>query len=555
MKDQRTIIAIDLKSFYASVELADRKYDPLATNLVVADPSRTEKTICLAVSPSLKAHGIPGRARLFEVIQRVREVNAERFRKARRLNLLPRGEDGEYHFTSASFDAEALEADPSLELSYIVAPPRMKLYEKISTQIFSIYLKYVSQEDIHVYSIDECFLDVTAYLKTYSLTAHELAMTMIREVLYTTGITATAGIGTNLYLAKVAMDVEAKRVPADEQGVRIAELDEMSYREKLWCHTPITDFWRVGAGTARRLDRLGCYTMGDVARLSVQDEDALYKAFGINAELLIDHAWGWEPTVISTIKSYQPQSNSLSSGQVLMEPYHAVDAKLIVREMTELLALDLVRKGLVTKKVELNIGYDRTAIRYEYKGATIRESTFLVSGTGRRYQGVVTLDFYGRPHPKHAHGTGNIDRWTSSTHRIMDVMMKLFDDTVDPDLTIRRIVIAACGLIPEDEIPPEAPEQMNLFTDYAALEKQRAAEDAADEKERRLQKATLQLQERFGKNSVLKGMNLLKKGTTILRNQQIGGHNAGEDAAPSGKPGKKSEIRHTEGPAEGGEHP
>ena len=526
---ERTIIAIDLKSFYASVELADRRYDPLTTNLVVADPSRTEKTICLAVSPSLKAHGIPGRARLFEVIQRVKEVNQERFSKALRMGILPKDpESGRYRFSSASFDARALEEDPALELSYIIAPPRMKLYEKISTQIFSIYLKYVSQEDIHVYSIDECFLDVTGYLGTYSLTAHELAMTMIREVLYTTGITATAGIGTNLYLAKVAMDIEAKHVPADKQGVRIAELDEMSYREKLWCHTPLTDFWRVGAGTARRLDRLGCYTMGDVARLSVQNEDALYKAFGINAELLIDHAWGWEPTQISTIKSYRPQSNSLSSGQVLMEPYCAKDAKLIVREMTELLALDLVRKGLVTKKVELNIGYDRTAIRYEYQGRTIRESTFLISGTGKRYEGVVTPDFYGRPHPRHAHGTGNIDRWTSSTRRIMDVMMALFDEIVDPDLTVRRIVIAACGLIPEDKIPPRAPEQMDLFTDYTALERQRESEDAADEKERRLQKATLQLQERFGKNAVLKGMNLQKAGTTILRNQQIGGHRSGE---------------------------
>ena len=531
----RTIIAIDLKSFYASVELADRKYDPLTTNLVVADASRTEKTICLAVSPSLKAHGIPGRARLFEVIQRVKEVNAERFRKARNMGLLPKGDDGKYHFTSASFDADALEADPSLELSYIIAPPRMKLYEKISTQIFSIYLKYVSQEDIHVYSIDEVFMDVTGYLHTYSLTAHELAMTMIREVLYTTGITATAGIGTNLYLAKVAMDIEAKHVPADEQGVRIAELDERSYREKLWCHTPITDFWRVGAGTARRLDKLSCHTMGDVARLSVQNEEDLYKAFGINAELLIDHAWGWEPTVISTIKSYRPQSNSLSSGQVLMEPYSAEDAKLIVREMTELLVLDLVRKGMVTKKVELNIGYDRTAIKYEYQGATIRESTFLVSSTGKRYKGVVTLDFYGRPHPKHAHGTGNLDRWTSSTRRIMDMMMQLFDETVDPDLTVRRIVIAACNLIKEDEIPPQAPEQLSLFVDYEALERQRAAEKAADEKERRLQKATLALQEKFGKNAVLKGMNLQKKGTTILRNQQIGGHLSGEEASPRGR--------------------
>ena len=522
-------IAIDLKSFYASCELADRKYDPLTTNLVVADPSRTEKTICLAVSPSLKAYKIPGRARLFEVIQRVKEINAERFQKALALGVLPKDEHGRYHFTSSSFDAEALNADPALELSYIIAPPRMKLYEKISTKVFSIYKKYVSSDDIYVYSIDECFIDITGYLKAYSLTAHELAMTMIREVLHETGITATAGIGTNMYLAKIAMDIVAKHVPADKQGVRIAELNEQTYREILWCHTPLTDFWRVGRGIAARLAKLGLYTMGDIARMSVVNEDILYDALGINAELLIDHAWGWEPTEIKTIKSYRPQTNSLSSGQVLTEPYTAERTKLIVREMTELLVLDLVKKALVTKKIELTIGYDRTSIEYEYKGPTLKESTFRIAGTNKRYQGKVTFDHYGRPQPYHARGTGNIDRWTSSTKRIMDVMMELFDRIIDPELLTRRIYVVACGLIPENAIPPEAPYQLDLFTDYDALEKKKAEENAADDKEKRIQKATIELQEKYGKNAVLKGMNLQEGAMTIKRNGQIGGHNAGED--------------------------
>ena len=546
----RTIISIDLKSFYASVELADRKYDPLTTNLVVADDSRTDKTICLAVSPSLKAHGISGRARLFEVIQRVREVNAERFKNAIRLGVLPRDpETGKYHFTSKSFDAEALASDPALELGYITAPPRMKLYEKISTQIFSIYSKYISPEDIHVYSIDECFLDVTAYLNSYHLSAHDLAITMIREVLYTTGITATAGIGTNLYLAKVAMDIVAKHVPADKDGVRIAELDEMSYRDLLWCHTPITDFWRVGGGTAKRLAGMNCYTMGDVARLSVRDESMLYNALGVNAELLIDHAWGWEPTVISTIKSYRPETNSLSSGQVLMEPYTAGKAKLIVREMTELLVLDLVRKQVVTKKVELTVGYDRTSIEYEYKGEKISDSTFKVSKTGKRYTGKVKADPYGRPQPYHAHGTGNLNRWTSSTRRIMDVMMELFDRIVDPDLTVRRINVVAVDLIKENEIPEEMPVQLDLFTDYEALEKQKAEEMRLDDRERKIQQATLQIQAKYGKNAVLKGMNLQDGATTIMRNGQIGGHRAGDDGKP--KKVKKDDSGHKEERAKG----
>ncbi len=522
----RKYICIDLKSFYASVELADRKYDPLTTNLVVADPSRTEKTICLAVSPSLKAYGISGRARLFEVIQRVKEINAGRLREAVRLGLVPADKDGSHHFVSSSFDSNALEADPSLELTYIIAPPRMQLYEKISTQIFSIYKKYISPDDIHVYSIDECFIDVTEYLGTYGLSPRELAMKMIREVLYTTGITATAGIGTNMYLAKIAMDIVAKHVPADEDGVRIAELDEQSYREKLWCHKPLTDFWRVGGGTASRVARLGCYTMGDIARLSVQDENQLYNALGINAELLIDHAWGYEPAEISVIKSYRPQSSSLNSGQVLKEPYEWDKGRLIVREMTDLLILDLVKKGVVTKLLTLTIGFDRESLTIRVPGRTMKDTAYVVKKTGKPYRGKVTPDHYGRPHPEHAHGTANLDHYTSSATPIMDAITKLYDTIVDKDLLIRRVNISACDLIPENKIPQAPPEQLSFFTDYKALEEERARQKAMEEKERRLQLAAISIRERFGKNAVLKGMNLLEGGTTIERNSQIGGHRA-----------------------------
>ena len=526
----RTFLAVDLKSFYASAELADRRYDPLTTNLVVADPTRTEKTICLAVSPSLKAYGISGRARLFEVIERVKHVNAERLKNAIRLGVAVKDPDtGKLRLSSPSFDAEALAADPSLELSYIVAPPRMKLYEKISTQIFGIYSKYISADDIHVYSIDECFLDVTAYLNTYHLTAHEPAMTMIREVLYTTGITATAGIGTNMYLAKVAMDIVAKHVPADEQGVRIAELDELSYRDLLWCHTPLTDFWRVGRGIARRMEALGLFTMGDIARQSVRNEPVLYAALGKNAELLIDHAWGWEPTEIKTIKSYKPENQSLSSGQVLKEPYTPEKTKLIVREMTELLVLDLVRKHVVIKQVTLTLGYDRTSIVPAYQGKTRMENVYKVARTGKQYTGKVGFDPYGRLCPKHAHGTGNLDHWTSGTKAIMDVMMELFDRIIDPDLLIRRVNVVACNLLPEDQIPEEGSAQLDLFTDYDALEKEKAEQAAAEDRERRLQRATLLIQGKYGKNSLLKGMNFLEGATTRERNAQIGGHRAGED--------------------------
>ena len=522
----RVYAAIDLKSFYASVELAARHLDPLTTNLVVADPSRTDKTICLAVSPSLKAQGISGRARMFEVIQRVQQVNAVRFRNAVRLGALPKGEDGKYRFTASSCDANALAADPSLELSYIVAPPRMKLYEEISTQIVSVYMKYISPEDMVIYSIDEVFVDLTGYLKTYGVTAHELVMRMIRDVLSTTGITATAGIGTNLYLAKVAMDIVAKHVPADRDGVRIAELNERTYRELLWCHKPLTDFWRIGRGIAARLEALGCQTMGDVARLSEINEDALYASLGINAELVIDHAWGWEPADIPTIRSYQPQNNSLGAGQVLMEPYPAEKARLITREMTEALALDLVRKGLVTRKVELTVNYDRTSIAYEKKASKPEQSTFTCVKTGKRYTGKVGVDYYGRVCPVHAHGTGNLDRWTSSTQRIVGTMLALYDRIVDPDLTVRRINITAVQVIKEDEIPEEEPEQLDLFTDYEALERQKEEEHRQDKKERKLQEATLLLQSRYGKNALLKGMNFLEGATMIQRNGLIGGHRA-----------------------------
>ena len=531
---ERTYIAIDLKSFYASVECMERHFDPLATNLVVADESRTEKTICLAVSPSLKSLGISGRARLFEVVQRVKEVNAKRLRDGIRSGAIRKGEDGQYSFTSSSIDAPTLKEHPDYEVAYFAAPPRMKLYEEYSTKIFSIYMKYVSSEDIHVYSIDEVFMDVTGYLKTYGKTPRELAKTMIRDVLNTTGITATAGIGTNIYLAKVAMDIVAKHVPADGDGVRIADLDEKKYRELLWCHRPITDFWRVGRGLAARLEKLGCFTMGDVARLSVRNEDLLYDAMGINAELLIDHAWGWEPTEIAAIKSYRPETKSISSGQVFSEPYNAADGKLIVREMTELLVLDLVRKNLVTRQITLTINYDRESLIVLNPGGSAKNTVWGVAKTGKPYAGAVGTDPYGRAVPKYAHGTGNMDHYTSSARAIIRTMMELYDRIMDPDLLIRRVTVAACSLIPENEIPPEGPQQLDLFTDYAELERKKAEERAAEAREKKLQKATLVMQEKYGKNAVLKGMNLQEKGTTIARNRQIGGHRAGDDEPEKG---------------------
>ena len=511
---ERIYIAIDLKSFYASVECVERHMDPLTTNLVVADESRTEKTICLAVSPSLKAQKIGGRARLFEVIQRVKEVNRERLNAGIKSGAIKRNpETHRYEFSSSSFDAEALEADLTLELTYVVAPPRMKLYEEYSSKIYSIYLKYIDANDIVVYSIDEVFMDVTAYLSMYSMTPHELAMTMIREVLYTTGITATAGIGTNLFLAKVAMDIVAKHVPADKDGVRIADLDEMKFRELLWTHRPLTDFWRIGPGISAKLEKMMLFTMGDVARASLDPslENLMYKVFGINAELIIDHSWGWEPTTVDIIKTYRPSTKSISSGQVLHEPYTWTKGRLIVQEMTELLALDLLRKRFVTKQMVLYIGYDKTSLEGE---------------RGKNYNGPVSVDYYGRRVPKHANGTENIDHYTSSTKTLMKAVLAIYDRVVDQNLLIRRVNIAAANLIPEDEIPEEKAEQLDMFTDYEALDREKRAAQAAEERERKLQEAAIQIQAKYGKNAILKGMNFLEGGTTIERNGQIGGHKA-----------------------------
>lgn len=500
--ENRTYIAIDLKSFYASVECIERGLDPLGANLVVADASRTEKTICLAVSPSLKAHGISGRARLFEVVQRVKEVNAERLRKA-----------PGHKFTGSSYYAAELKESPELSLDYVIAPPQMAHYMECSTKIYQVYLNYVAPEDIHVYSIDEVFIDATSYLRTYRLTAREFAMKMIMDVLNRTGITATAGIGTNLYLCKIAMDIEAKHLQADKNGVRIAALDEMSYRRSLWSHRPLTDFWRVGSGYAKKLEANGMFTMGDVARRSVTDEGTLYKLFGINAELLIDHAWGWEPCKIAEIKAYKPSTNSISSGQVLHCPYSFEKAKLITREMADMLALDLVDKGLVTDQIVLTIGFDIENLR----DPSIRG----------QYHGAVTTDHYGREVPKHAHGTGNLGRHTSSTKRIMEAASELFDSIVDRNLLIRRINVTANHVIEEAALPkePEA-EQLDLFTDYAEEEAKRKAEETELERERTMQLAMLTIKKRYGKNAILKGMNFEEGATAKDRNSQIGGHKA-----------------------------
>ena len=513
----RQYVAIDAKSFYASVECVERHLNPLTTNLVVADESRTEKTICLAVSPSLKAHGIPGRARLFEVIRRMKQVNRERLNAGIRSGAIRRDpETRKYQFSASSFDAEAIEKDPALEISYIVAPPRMRLYEEYSSRIYATYLKYVSSEDIIVYSIDEVFIDVTDYLRTYGMTAHELTMTMVRDVLYNTGITATAGIGTNLFLAKIAMDIEAKKSKPDKDGVRIAALDEMTFREKLWTHRPLTDFWRIGKGISQKLEAMQLFTLGDVARASLNPycEDRLYKTFGVNAELIIDHAWGWEPVTVEDIRQYRPSTSSISSGQVLQCPYDFEKGRLIVREMTELLVLDLVRKHVVTKQIVLDIGYDRESLEGK---------------RGRKYIGPMVTDPYGRKIPKAAHGTGNMDGYTSSTHVIMSAVLDVYDRVVHKDLLIRRVNVTACNLVSETEIPEDKPEQLDMFTDYEALEQEKKARQLAEEKERRLQNVTLAIQDKFGKNAMLKGMNLMEGGTTIARNGQIGGHKAGDE--------------------------
>ncbi len=495
----KAYIAIDLKSFYASVECVDRGLDPLDTNLVVADPTRTEKTICLAVSPSLKSYGIPGRARLFEAIQKVREVNVQRKYKA-----------PGHSFSHESYFHSELIKDPSAELTFITAPPRMAHYMEVSTRIYNVYLKYIAPEDIHVYSIDEVFIDATDYLKTYGLTPRELAMKMVLDVLETTGITATAGIGTNLYLCKIAMDIYAKHCEPDKNGVRIAELDEMSYRRILWDHRPLTDFWRVGRGISKKLEEHGMYTMGDVARCSVgresdyYNEDLLYKLFGVNAELLIDHAWGWEPTEISDIKSYRPESSSLSSGQVLQEPYEFSKAKLVLKEMADLLSLELVSKRIVTDQIVLTVGYDIESLKKSYSGA-------------------VETDRYGRKIPKTAHSSENIGRYTSSTKLICETAMKLFDRIVDKELLVRRMYIVANHIITENDAEKEREYiQLNLFSDTGKQE----AEENELKKEKDMQKAILKIKSKYGKNSIIKGMNLKEGATALERNRQIGGHKA-----------------------------
>lgn len=503
---EKCYICCDLKSFYASVECIERVLDPLTTNLVVADQRRTEKTICLAVTPSLKAYGISGRARLFEVVQRVGEVNAQRKRQA----------PGRA-FTGSSWNDPEVRENPSLSLDYIVAPPRMAHYIEWSTRIYEVYLKYAAPEDIHVYSIDEVFIDATSYLQTFRMTGREYARAIILDILKTTGITAAAGIGPNLYLAKIAMDIEAKRVPADEYGVRIAELDEMSYRQKLWTHRPITDFWRVGRGYAAKLEAHGLYTMGDIARCSigrsdeVHNEELLYRLFGVNAELLIDHAWGWEPCTIADVKAYKPENKSIVSGQVLQSPYEFDKARLVVREMADALALDLVDKGLVTNQLVLTVGYDIENL----------------SGLRPAYQGEVTVDRYGRKIPKHAHGTANLPGYTSSGEDLLRAVTELYDRIVDRNLLIRRLTISANRLL--DEISArekEAPEQLDLFTDYAAQQKQAEEKAAAHAKERKLQEAMLGVKKRYGKNAILKGMNLEEGATAKDQNEKIGGHQA-----------------------------
>ncbi len=497
MPDKRTYIAIDLKSFYASVECVERGLDPLTTNLVVADKSRTEKTICLAVTPSLKQYGIGGRARLFEVVQRVRQVNNER-RK-----LAPY-----WQFNGESADDNELKANPELAVTYHVAPPRMAYYIDYSARIFSIYMKYVAPEDIHVYSVDEVFIDATNYLKLYKITAHELARRMIGHVLRETGITATAGIGPNLYLCKVAMDIVAKHIPADKDGVRIAELDEMSYRRQLWSHRPLTDFWRVGRGIASKLEACGMRTMGDVARCSLTKEGLLYKLFGVNAELLIDHAWGWEPCTLAAIKAYRPRSNSFSSGQVLSEPYTFEKARVVMREMADAMALKLVSLRLVAHQVGIFVNYD---------AASLKQGS---------YGGEMVSDYYGRPAPKPTHGGVLLPHPTSSARLITEAAMALFDQKVDSRLLVRRLTITVNQVVDEASVAAAPAEQLDMFTDYEAVARQREIEQTALSKERRMQEAVLSIKRKFSKNAIFKGMDLEEGATARDRNRQIGGHKA-----------------------------
>ena len=504
---ERTYICCDLKSFYASVECVERGLDPMTTNLVVADQRRTEKTICLAVSPSLKAYGIAGRARLFEVVERVKEVNAQRRRNAPGRQL-----------TRTSWHNPEVRENPSLALDYLVAPPRMAHYIDWSTKIYSVYLKYVAPEDIYPYSIDEVFIDLTNYLDTYHMTARELTRTMILDILQTTGITAAAGMGTNLYLAKVAMDIVAKHVQPDKDGVRIARLNEMTYRKLLWDHRPLTDFWRVGRGYAAKLEAHGLYTMGDIARCSIgkdtdyYNEDLLYKLFGVNAEILIDHAWGWEPCTIADAKSYRPENKCIVSGQVLQCPYDFQKARLVVREMADALALDLVDKGLATNQLVLTVGYDIENLTDPQRS--------------RNYRGSVTTDRYGRKIPKHAVGTENFP-YTSLSSDLLRAVTALYDRIVDPNLLIRRLSISANKLLDEASVSKvEETEQLDLFTDYAAKEQQVQVDEAAHAKERKIQEAMLGIKKKYGKNAILKGMNLEEGATARERNETIGGHQA-----------------------------
>lgn len=501
MNTERTYAAIDLKSFYASVECVARGLDPLTTNLVVADASRTEKTICLAVSPALKALGIGGRPRLFEVVQRVREVNLERRRLA---HGRQRGK---------STDANELREHPDRAVDYIVAPPRMAHYIEVSAQVYATYLKSVAPDDIFAYSVDEVFIDLTPYLRDGRESAHDFVMGMVRNVLRQTGITATAGIGSNMYLAKIAMDIVAKKMAPDADGVRIAALDEADYRRRLWDHRPLTDFWRVGRGIAGRLAPYGIDTMGKLARLSLEHEDFLYNLFGINAELLIDHAWGWEPCTLADAKAYKPETKSISSGQVLSRPYTFDMARIVAREMADVAALKLVREGLATDQLVLTVGYDAESLRNQ--------------GESGGYEGEIHRDHYGRAVPKHAHGTANLGAHTNSAARIMEAVESLFDRIVNPDLLVRRINLTQNHILPEAEAErPAAPEQLDLFVDYDALRAAQRREEQALSKERRLQEARLAIMQRFGKNSILKGLNFAEGATTKERNGQIGGHKA-----------------------------
>ena len=582
---ERVYIAIDLKSFYASVECIARGLDPLTTHLVVADAARTEKTICLAVSPSLRTYGIPGRARLFEVVQKVRELNALRLTRARRQS-----------FAGESADTAELAAHPELAITYITARPRMAHYIDASSRIYSIYLRYIAPEDIHVYSIDEVFIDATDYLPLYGLNARELAMKMILEVLRETGITATAGIGTNLYLAKVAMDIRAKHIPADANGVRIAALDEMRYRQLLWDHQPLTDFWRIGRGYAKKLAKVGLYTMGDIARCSIgkadvfHNEDLLYKLFGVNAELLIDHAWGWEPCTMADIKAYRPASSSISSGQVLQSPYPAAKAHLVVCEMAEQLAMDLFEKQLTTDQLVLTVGYDKTSLpaaartpAYRQVGNRGQSAAQAHSTAGEAESVEVTIDRYGRTIPKHAHSTVNLPQPTSSVSQIVDALSELYQRIVNPDFTVRRLTLCANHILPECPLAaqrfrsigadhadgnsvsticgarhaadiagharqsqiqkhpqgqnPEEEQQLDLFgfvadgkdifgRDAAETQRQKEAAAAALENERRIQQSLLAIKQKFGKNAVIKGRDLEDGATAMQRNDQIGGHKA-----------------------------